>query len=264
MYNIVNWNNPSSCCYQPVCRQLIIKPKLPVFRIQNIVSNQTDVAIHEDGKLINPIGIVIIDKIIWVSDHNTDLITSYDLAGNKISSTAIIPHPMGLTRNYTHNFLIDYAGRESPSTLLIASKNGTIYGYNPSVSATHAVAGISNENDVYTGITTANNNAYATDFRNGRIDVVDANFLPVTLPFGDPIISNPVPSDYGPFNIVNLSNLLYVLYAKRDPNNHSTFLSGIGNGFINVYTSNLRINKLKGKMKVKTCISKLRRDQGIT
>jgi uncharacterized protein (TIGR03118 family) len=74
---------------------------------------------------------------------------------------------------------------------------------------------------------------YVTDFRHGRILVLNKNFRPVRLPgtFHDPKI----PAGFAPFNIENINGQLYVTYAKQLPGGHDD-AKGPGNGFVDVFS----------------------------
>jgi uncharacterized protein (TIGR03118 family) len=74
---------------------------------------------------------------------------------------------------------------------------------------------------------------YATDFRNRRIDVFDAEFKKVKEKpgaFEDPHL----PADYAPFGIQNIDGDLYVTYAKQDAARHDD-VPGAGAGYVEVY-----------------------------
>jgi hypothetical protein len=45
------------------------------------------------------------------------------------------------------------------------------------------------------------------------------------------------PDDFAPFGIANIEGLIYVIYAKQKPPDNADDLSGPGNGFINVFST---------------------------
>src|SRR5438067_1067170 len=65
-----------------------------------------------------------------------------------------------------------------PSTIIIATRNGTINGYNAEISG-DSILVVDNceSNTVYTGLEIVDTIIYATDFYNGVIDVYDENFI---------------------------------------------------------------------------------------
>lgn len=89
----------------------------------------------------------------------------------------------------------------------------------------------------FTGLTTAVNNGvthlYAADFRAGNIKVWNNAFAPVAMSFNDPSI----PAGFSPFNIQSIDNMLYVTYAKVDPQTHES-KAGHGLGYVDIYNPN--------------------------
>src|SRR5437660_1421027 len=76
---------------------------------------------------------------------------------------------------------------------------------------------------------------YATDFHNGRIEVLNSSFAPAKVhgPFHDPNL----PAGFAPFGISNIGGSLYVTYAKQDADAHDN-VDGAGLGFVNVFDLN--------------------------
>jgi uncharacterized protein (TIGR03118 family) len=138
----------------------------------------------------------------------------------------------------------------APAIFLWASEDGMISGWNPGVDRTHAIKGTV-ANAVYKGIAIAGDGScadfrlYAADFTGKKIDVYDKNFKLIPMPgaFVDPSI----PSDYGPFNIMNIQGNLYVAFAKPQPTSHDE-AHGPGFGFVSVFDAdgNLLV-RLAGK-----------------
>jgi uncharacterized protein (TIGR03118 family) len=87
---------------------------------------------------------------------------------------------------------------------------------------------------IYKGlaISSAADMLYAADFHNGRVDVFDGNFMPVTNPgaFEDPGL----PAGYAPFGIQNVGGEIIVSYAKQDADKHDE-IGGPGLGFVDAY-----------------------------
>jgi uncharacterized protein (TIGR03118 family) len=77
---------------------------------------------------------------------------------------------------------------------------------------------------------------YATDFHNGKIDVWNSSFAPVTLPAG--AFSDPkIPAGFAPFGIQAINGNLYVTYAKQDADRHDD-VAGKGLGYVDVFDPN--------------------------
>jgi uncharacterized protein (TIGR03118 family) len=67
---------------------------------------------------------------------------------------------------------------------------------------------------IYKGLATVADRLYATDFHNGRVDVFDASFAPVSLPgaFSDATI----PKGFAPFGVQALAGNVFVTFAQQD------------------------------------------------
>ena len=148
--------------------------------------------------------------------------------------------------NGTGQFVIHDASGDTASAIFIfASENGTITGWNPSLPpggtppapSDQAQVAVSIPRAVFKGVTIAsdgnNNFLFATDFHNGKVDVFDSNFAPVTLAAGA-FTDKSIPAGFAPFNIQNLDGKLYVTYAKQDADRHDD-VAGPGNGFVDVF-----------------------------
>jgi uncharacterized protein (TIGR03118 family) len=156
--------------------------------------------------------------------------------------------PTGIVFNGTPGvFLIP--GTTSPALFMWDGEDGGIWGWNPGVNLLTATLIIQpsspdpTANSVYKGLALANRQSdeptlYATNFRNGTIDVFDSSFHMVTT-FSDP---NPPPvpagtqsSGWGPFGIANIDNLLFVTFALQNAAKHDD-VAGPGNGFVDVFS----------------------------
>ena len=227
-------NCPARCANIPVC------PTLPRFRIQNLDSSIPALALHLDPHVINSWGMVIFGNQLWVANTGSNTITTYDLGGNKLLTVVSVPTPTGLAYNTSAHFRINNG--ITPSTLIVASLSGSLYGYNPMVNATvpTLIPRSTIANAIYTGIAIAGSHVYVADFGNGIITVFNSLFQlqsTVDFPFVDGSIINPLPSNFSPFNIVNIGNLLYVTYAPVSQH-VGVPLRGQGNGYINIFTQN--------------------------
>jgi uncharacterized protein (TIGR03118 family) len=75
---------------------------------------------------------------------------------------------------------------------------------------------------------------YVTNFKAGTIEVYDNTYKPVTsFPFKDPKI----PAGFAPFNIASIKGMLYVTYAKQQGPDNEDDAPGVGNGYIDVFTT---------------------------
>ncbi len=155
--------------------------------------------------------------------------------------------PTGIVFNSTSDFVVGH-GNTSPALFIFATEDGTISAWNGSA-GNNAVLEVDNTNTdpntspVYKGLALAStgsaNFLYATNFRDGTVDVFDTNFTKVTLgqngfgTFTDPNL----PAGYAPFGIQNINGNLYVTYALQDSAKHDD-VKGAGHGFVDVYNPN--------------------------
>jgi uncharacterized protein (TIGR03118 family) len=237
------------------------------FNWKNLQSDIAGVADRTDPNLVNSWGLVInpTAKIFWVADNATGVSTLYRpdgtpvLLGNSGQNFVTLPPtvvdtptppattamsaPTGIVFNSsTTTFLIP--GTKLPAIFLWDGEDGGIWGWNPGVDlvkATLVIQPLSSDpdkNSVYKGLALANRNPggptlYATNFRNGTVDVFDGNFTPITGEFVDP---TGIPAGYAPFGIANIDNLLYVTFALQNGAKHDD-VGGQGHGFVDVFTA---------------------------
>ena len=233
------------------------------FNWKNLQSDIAGVADRTDSNLINSWGLVInpTAKIFWVADNGSGVSTLYRPDGTPVVlgngqnfvtlpptlvDTATPPAtptsaPTGIVFNGTPGvFLIPGTG--SPAIFMWDGEDGGIWGWNPGVNLLTATLIIKpsspdpTTNSVYKGLALASRQSggptlYATNFRNGTVDVFDSSFNMVTT-FSDP--SPPAPG-YAPFGIANIDNLLYVTFALQNAAKHDD-VSGPGNGFVDVFS----------------------------
>lgn len=213
-----------------------------------------------DPSLLEPWGLVITDDIIWVANTGTGLLTSYNLNGEPIDPVVSvggrggrIMEPTGLAYNYVFDvFVIHNGPLRGSSGLIVVTRDGTIHGYNVNVNPDFAVRLVDNSQSdaVYTGACVANvsgdldpvvNNRsfiYATDFYNQRIDTYDGLLVRQDFFFTDEDTTDPIPDDYGPYNIVHYNRQLYVLWAKQRIDDNQYEEPGSGQGFISIFQYN--------------------------
>lgn len=209
----------------------------------------------------------------WINDNATGCSTLYDGAGVKVALQVSIPlpgnivpatscqpngpknpsnptpaAPTGIVWNPSTSFLVP--GTKIPAAFIFSTEDGTISawagGLTPADNAVLA-ADESSSGAVYKalafGVNTKGAFLFATDFRNGTIDVYGPNgangmFSKTTLDgdFADPEI----PAGYAPFNIVNVDGDLLVTYAQQNAQKHDD-VAGAGHGFVDVFDTDGRL-----------------------
>ena len=222
--------------------------------VHNLVSNQPNVADHQDGNLQNAWGIVFgPTNPVWVSDNSSGVATVYDGAGNPILAgnppaplVVTIPGgaPTGITFNPSASDFQITCGNPATTAaaaFLWATENGNIAAWRGACGSTAVTIPTTMvANGVYKGIAIAGDGKmdfrlFAADLFNGKIQVFDSNFMPTTVPggFADPNL----PPGYAPFNILNLQGNLYVAYAFHVAGDHDE-TAGAGLGIVDVFDAN--------------------------
>src|SRR5262249_12597592 len=129
------------------------------------------------------------------------------------------PHgPTGQVFNDTASFLVN----GTPATTIFANLNGTISAWNSST-GTMAQVVVPATGAVYSGLAMGSNASgdflFAANPKQGRIDVFDSSFHPVTLGTGGfgKFVDPNLPAGLVPFNIDNINGVLYVNFAAAGP-----------------------------------------------
>jgi uncharacterized protein (TIGR03118 family) len=210
------------------------------YSVTNLVSDQPDVAAHQDANLVNGWGLTSLPTSPWwVSDNGTNVSTLYRADGSKVSLTVDVQNaPTGAVSNTSTSFAVTNGTTSAPARFIFSTEEGTILGWNPTVSPTAAVLAVDNSGlgAIYKGLAIASTAAgdflFATDFRNGRVDVFDGNFHPVSTTggFADPKI----PAGYAPFGIENVAGRIVVTYAMQDEDGEDD-VAGQGHGFVDLF-----------------------------
>src|SRR6516165_7343413 len=194
----------------------------------NLVSDVPGLAQITDPNLKNPWGISeSASSPFSISDQNAQVSTQYAVTAAGVSqvpgtiafATTPGPHgPTGQVFNDTSSFLVN----ATPATTIFASLNGTISAWNSSTGTTAQVV-VPATGAVYTGLDMGSNALgdvlFAANPKQGRIDVFDSSFHPVTLGtggFGNFLDPN-LPAGLVPFNIDNINGVLYVNFAAAGP-----------------------------------------------
>jgi uncharacterized protein (TIGR03118 family) len=219
------------------------------YQQRNLVSDSTKIhAEQHDPNLVNAWGLAFNPfAVAWVADNGTGVATLYNGNGNPQSLVVTIPGAGGATGDPTGEvfyggpgFVVTKGNASGPSRFLFASEDGGIAGWSPMADPTHAIRMVGNGTTtaVYKGIAISGTGhgtlLYATDFHNGKVDVFDTSFKPVTLP-GKPFYDPNLPAGYAPFGLQAINGDLYVSYAKQDAARHDD-VKGAGFGFVDVYT----------------------------
>jgi uncharacterized protein (TIGR03118 family) len=154
----------------------------------------------------------------WAANNGTNSSTLYSGTGVKAALTVTVAGaPTGTVFNgNAADFVVTDSGKSGSARFLFATEGGKILGWSPAVNPTNAVLGADRSSVAasYKGLAVASDRLYATDFHNGRIDVFDSSFKPVTTTggFNDPKVAK----GFAPFGIQALGGNIFVTYAKQD------------------------------------------------
>lgn len=208
---------------------------------------------NSDPLLVNPWGFVITsygNVVVANNGSSTSTIYTSTLGGVNFNPGTkapvrptlfinVLSNPTGIVHNHSENsFQFGTSSIKSkPAEYIYCTEEGTILAYNRHVDPLNAIVVIDSASNgaVYKGLEKAKVDneyyLYATDFRNGKIDVFNSKFKYVKS-FTDQTI----PAGYAPFNIRNFDGKLYVTYAKQLPPDNEDDDPGPGNGFVNIFS----------------------------
>jgi uncharacterized protein (TIGR03118 family) len=210
------------------------------YAVNNLVADSTGSAAAADSNLVNGWGLVAGPTTPWwTSNNGSNTSTLYNGAGAKQALTvAVAGSPTGTVFNgVATDFAVSQGTKTGAARFLFASEGGTILGWSPTVNGNTAIVAVdrSSTGAVYKGLATAADRLYATDFHNGRVDVFDKTFTPLTLAsnaFTDPKL----PKGFAPFGIQAIAGNIFVTYAKQDAQKHDD-VAGNGLGYVDEYTT---------------------------
>ena len=238
------------------------------FLATNLISDQPGVARITDPTLVNAWGISLSPTggAFWISSNHNNLSELYagDVAGGAITQPFKVDIPGGSPTGQVFNgtgsttdFLVTDGTNTKAAVFIFASEAGQITGWNPGVgvaagatppSLTAEAGFAATDGAIYKGLALGQVNGanflFATDFHNGKIDVIDGQFHKVPLgqdgfeSFTDPNL----PKGYAPFGIANVGGKLYVSYAKQDADAEDDS-GGPHRGFIDVFETNGHFDK---------------------
>ncbi len=210
----------------------------------NLTSDIPSVGAFTDVNLVNPWGMSASPAgPWWVSDNGTGLSTLYDGTGKPQSLVVTVPSGTSGTGTPTANVFngtTDFKISGNSTHFLFATEDGTLSGWSSGTSAAIAVNNSGSGNAVYKGMALGSvgsvNYLYVANFRNGTVDVFDANFAPFS--FGpNAFVDSTIPMGYAPFNVQNIGGgQLAVTYAQQDPAKHDD-VPGPGHGYVTIYNT---------------------------
>ena len=197
-----------------------------------------------DSSLQRPLGMLIDTdektciSLIYVAINHGYSIFVYDLlfepTGGIITiHNGIIPEsPTALIKNNSCNFIIQDPVSKvmGISKMIIATTEGSIYGFNALVNLNSAIFILNQPNANFTGIAINDKDGfiYVTDFANNIIYTYDGQFNDKSISF--PFIDPNLPVNYSCNNIVKCCDYLYVSYSAVDLTINPL------SGYVNIFT----------------------------
>jgi uncharacterized protein (TIGR03118 family) len=211
-------------------------------QVNLVSSSSTFPGARVDPNLINGWGMAFGPTgSAWISSEAGGVSVIYDKTGAQILAPVSIPSPTASTGgapsgqifNGTTDFILPGG---NTAKFIFVGTDGIISGWNTGTAAVKMVD--RSATSIYTGLALAANGVinylYAADFKSGKIDVFDKNFVMVstlqTMPFIDPTL----PVGYSPFNIQNIGGQLFVMYADINATTHDE-IKGTGLGYVDIY-----------------------------
>jgi uncharacterized protein (TIGR03118 family) len=202
----------------------------------DIVSDQEG-AKTRDPLLINAWGLAFSPAgVAWISAAGSGTATIYSPAGEKVVAPVKVPLPAGSSASHsspTGQVFNDNGAYFMGDRFILVTEEGTIVGWQPTGGANVRVT---LRDTSYKGATLSSIGGqirlYAADFRNGKIDVFDANYTAIRTD-GNFVVPQ-LPAGFAPFNIQEVEGGLVVTYAKQD-DARADEVKGVGNGFVALF-----------------------------
>jgi uncharacterized protein (TIGR03118 family) len=222
---------------------------------RNMVSSNLALvpADREDRNVVNPWGLAASATSPWWP-ANAGSNTSTIIPATGAVNTTVVAVPGGPTGivagpggagNFAVSFLnANGTTNTGPSNFIFNTMGGVIYGWRGGVPQNNAIVGISRASvgAMYMGLANATvagaPRLYAADFRNNRIDVVNAQWGLVDLGPGAFVDPN-LPAGYGAYGIQTIGNRIFVTYARQPgPGQGIREIPGAGLGVVNAFDLN--------------------------
>jgi uncharacterized protein (TIGR03118 family) len=216
----------------------------------NLVSDIDGVANFTDPNLVNPWGLGFSSTSpFWIANNGSGTATLHNGKGQAFPTptplVVTIPNPTAATGGTptglvfnpsTTDFKVTSGGMSAAAVFLFVTEDGTILGWNPTVSPTSAVIAVNNSGTgaVYKGLAIATTSAgsflFVTNFHAGQVEMYDSTFKLVKT-FTDPGVD----TNFAPFGIQNIGGTLFVTFAlQKLPDKHDD-QAGPGNGFVDTF-----------------------------
>ena len=202
----------------------------------DLTSDQAGAAVT-DPNLLNAWGIAInpTAQVFWVSSNHGGSTPVYDATGALKPLDPKVPpltgtdpgSPTGQIFNASTNFMAD--------KFIVDTEDGQILGWPGTGDFVKRAA----KTDAgYKGLAVVGAGAtqmlVATDFHHGTVDMYDATYAPLSK--AGAFVDAKIPTGYAPFNVMPITDKVYVTYAKQDAD-QADDERGPGNGYVSVFAA---------------------------
>jgi uncharacterized protein (TIGR03118 family) len=222
----------------------VLRAQAPNFVQTNLVSDVGGLATITDSNLVNPWGVSHNQTSpFWVSNQGTSTATIYAVTGEtnitKVNLVVTIPKtaagpqgPTGQVNNSNASSFPVLNGDGRPAIFIFANLNGSISAWDKVGSP--AVIQVTTPGAVYTGlaINGAQTRLYAANAAQGKVDVFDSTFSPLSLS-ANAFVDPSLPAGLVPFNVQDINGDVYVVYAPAGRTNQVN--AQLGEGAVAVF-----------------------------
>jgi uncharacterized protein (TIGR03118 family) len=220
-------------------------PPLNVTETKLFDNNGEAGAPHSDPNLVNAWGLVFNPTgVAWISDNGTGLLSAYPVNATAAAITVTVPAPQDAGTAAPSGQVFNVLPADFMGDKFIAStEDGTIAAWQSGAIATLRVDN-SATMAIYKGLSivpSTPTTLVAADFHNGKLDVFDNTYAPIT-PAAGKWVDPSIPAGYAPFNVAALGTSVYVVYAKQDANKKDDVI-GDGNGALSIFDTSGTLTK---------------------
>ena len=225
------------------------------FAVRDLVSDGHLAGTTVDPNLVNAWGLAAsATGPWWIANEATETSTLYDGTGRKLPLVVTVAGgPTGIVSNGTTGFVVSKGPASAPARFIFACEDGKIRGWAGTVPAagsnvTEVAVDNSHRAAVYRGLAEAtapdgSTYLYAADFHNGRVDVFDANWRPIT--WKGAFVDRKIPAWYNESGIQAIGGRIFVTYAAPAPVNGNDSPTG---GYVDVFDLRGKLLARVGRM----------------
>jgi uncharacterized protein (TIGR03118 family) len=210
--------------------------------VSRLVSDGSSATRVHDAALVNAWGLAASPTGPWWTANEARAASSlFDGSGRRQAlSVSVEGGPTGIVYNNGPGFLVRAGGVAAPARFIYACEDGSIRGWAPVVPhgwSKEAVVAVDEglRGAVFRGLAIAtlpggSQRLYATDFHNGRVEMLDGSWRRIVQPGA--FVDRAIPAGYTPFGIRAVDGRVFVTYASPAPVNGNDAPVG---GFVDEY-----------------------------